>query len=123
MANSIGKNNPNAGRSKVPKPNPENSVSPEPKNATKQMMTYSIVLRNYTNLCKYTSSRIHLYIKVLVHLHSQKNGELSEWPNEQAWKVCILARVSRVRISHSPLIKQMSLALSRLICLNSLFLY
>ena len=32
-----------------------------------------------------------------------KNGEVSEWPNEQAWKVCILARVSRVRIPPSPL--------------------
>ena len=31
------------------------------------------------------------------------NGEMSEWSNEQAWKVCILARVSRVRIPLSPL--------------------
>ena len=27
---------------------------------------------------------------------------MSEWSNEQAWKVCILARVSRVRIPPSP---------------------
>ncbi len=35
----------------------------------------------------------------------QKTGEVSEWSNEQAWKVCILARVSRVRIPPSPLKK------------------
>jgi hypothetical protein len=29
-------------------------------------------------------------------------GELSEWLKEHAWKVCILERVSRVRIPHSP---------------------
>lgn len=32
-------------------------------------------------------------------------GEVSEWSNEQAWKVCIPARVSRVRIPPSPQIK------------------
>lgn len=32
-----------------------------------------------------------------------KNGDLSEWSNEQAWKVCIRVTVSRVRISQSPL--------------------
>ncbi len=30
-------------------------------------------------------------------------GEVSEWSKEQAWKVCILATVSRVRIPLSPL--------------------
>jgi hypothetical protein len=30
------------------------------------------------------------------------SGELSEWLKEHAWKVCILERVSRVRISYSP---------------------
>jgi hypothetical protein len=29
-------------------------------------------------------------------------GDLSEWSNEQAWKVCIRASVSRVRIPQSP---------------------
>ena len=29
-------------------------------------------------------------------------GEVSEWSKEQAWKVCILATVSRVRIPLSP---------------------
>lgn len=29
-------------------------------------------------------------------------GDLSEWSNEQAWKVCIRATVSRVRIPQSP---------------------
>ena len=32
-----------------------------------------------------------------------QEGELSEWLKEHAWKVCILERVSRVRIPHSPL--------------------
>ena len=31
-----------------------------------------------------------------------KPGEVSEWLKEHAWKVCILERVSRVRISYSP---------------------
>ena len=30
-------------------------------------------------------------------------GEMSEWSNEHAWKVCILETVSRVRIPLSPL--------------------
>ena len=30
-------------------------------------------------------------------------GEVSEWLKEHAWKVCILERVSRVRIPLSPL--------------------
>gem|GEM_PF-2639075 len=30
-------------------------------------------------------------------------GDLSEWLKEHAWKVCIPARVSRVRIPQSPL--------------------
>ncbi len=29
-------------------------------------------------------------------------GEVSEWLKEHAWKVCILERVSRVRIPPSP---------------------
>ena len=43
IAISIGKNIPNTGTSKVPNPNPENKVSPEPANATKQMIRYSII--------------------------------------------------------------------------------
>jgi hypothetical protein len=35
-------------------------------------------------------------------------GEVSEWLKEHAWKVCILERVSRVRIPPSPPIHQMS---------------
>ena len=30
------------------------------------------------------------------------SGEVSEWLKEHAWKVCILERVSRVRIPSSP---------------------
>lgn len=44
MDSSMGKNNPNTGNNKVPSPNPENNVNPEPRNATKQMMMYSIGL-------------------------------------------------------------------------------
>jgi hypothetical protein len=40
--------------------------------------------------------------RISLHLRSKLSGEVSEWPNEQAWKVCILARVSRVRIPPSP---------------------
>lgn len=43
MAISIGKNNANTGTNIVPKPKPENRVSPEPINAAKQMMMYSII--------------------------------------------------------------------------------
>ena len=32
-------------------------------------------------------------------------GEVSEWLKEHAWKVCILERVSRVRIPPSPQIR------------------
>ena len=50
-----------------------------------------------------------IVVLILLHLQSlNRIGELSEWPNEQAWKVCILARVSRVRISHSPQTNQMN---------------
>lgn len=31
-----------------------------------------------------------------------QSGEVSEWLKEHAWKVCILERVSRVRIPSSP---------------------
>src|SRR5579863_8311195 len=31
-----------------------------------------------------------------------RSGEVSEWLKEHAWKVCILERVSRVRIPPSP---------------------
>lgn len=48
--NSIGKNNPKTGSNKVPKPKPEKSVNPDPRNATKQMIMYSM----FVNLRKYT---------------------------------------------------------------------
>ena len=44
MDNSIGKKIPNTGKSKVPKPKPEKSVNPDPRNATKQMIMYSMVV-------------------------------------------------------------------------------
>jgi hypothetical protein len=44
MDNSMGKNNPNTGSNKVPKPKPEKSVNPDPRNATKQIMMYSMVV-------------------------------------------------------------------------------
>jgi hypothetical protein len=43
---------------------------------------------------------------------------VSEWSNEQAWKVCILARVSWVRIPPSP---QISLKAAKLILLLFVF--
>ncbi len=38
----------------------------------------------------------------------QISGEVSEWPKEHAWKVCIRLFVSRVRIPPSPPYKQKS---------------
>jgi len=38
----------------------------------------------------------------ILALQSEKQGEVSEWSKEQAWKVCIPARVSWVRIPPSP---------------------
>jgi hypothetical protein len=38
----------------------------------------------------------------------QTSGEVSEWPKEHAWKVCIRLFVSRVRIPPSPPYKQKS---------------
>ncbi len=38
----------------------------------------------------------------LESLNENKIGDLSEWSNEQAWKVCIRVTVSRVRIPQSP---------------------
>lgn len=43
MANSIGKNNAKTGIKIVPKPNPEKNVRIEVKNATRQIITYSII--------------------------------------------------------------------------------
>ena len=37
---------------------------------------------------------------------SQSSGELSEWFKEHAWKACIRATVSGVRIPHSPPVKR-----------------
>ena len=37
-----------------------------------------------------------------VFLQPVKNGDVSEWLKEHAWKVCIRETVSRVRISPSP---------------------
>jgi hypothetical protein len=41
----------------------------------------------------------------MINLQTFINGDLSEWSNEQAWKVCIRVTVSRVRIPQSPPIK------------------
>ena len=54
---------------------------------------------------------IYKLIKLLV-FSPQITGELSEWSNELAWKASILARVSRVRISHSPHRKTQALGLA-----------
>lgn len=44
-----------------------------------------------------------LFIDFFVpHFERNGKGEVSEWSNEHAWKVCILERVSRVRIPPSP---------------------
>lgn len=52
MASSIGKNKEKTGTRRVPSPNPEKRVNPEPSNETKQMMTYSMGMKiaNFRNL-------------------------------------------------------------------------
>ena len=45
MAISIGKNNEKTGNNIVPKPNPEKKVNIEAINATKQIITYSIIVK------------------------------------------------------------------------------
>ena len=48
------------------------------------------------------SSRLDGYREIKPVKFESKKGDLSEWSNEQAWKVCIRASVSRVRIPQSP---------------------
>lgn len=38
----------------------------------------------------------------LSYLRQSINGQVSEWSNEHAWKVCVLATVPRVRIPPCP---------------------
>jgi|JI10StandDraft_1071094.scaffolds.fasta_scaffold36279_8 hypothetical protein len=44
----------------------------------------------------------NIYVSNFITFAFQIFGDLSEWSNEQAWKVCIRASVSRVRIPQSP---------------------
>src|ERR1043165_9553920 len=69
-------------------------------------MKQTWTLKYYTRIVSKYKSLPFIFltspIKYFYTFALPKNGEVSEWPNEQAWKVWILARVSRVRIPPSP---------------------
>ena len=65
------------------------------------MMLKSNAFINFFNIIN-LKPIFRVYICVPIKYIFYRNGELSEWLKEHAWKVCIRETVSRVRIPYSP---------------------
>jgi hypothetical protein len=62
MANSIGKKSANTGVSKVPRPKPENKVSPEPRKEIRQMIKYSTAVKNYSIVFSSATKSVNAFL-------------------------------------------------------------